>query len=178
MYQPKGLLLIISCLLILAGCASFQQKNNNNKIGTAPKSENSHLIEASKLYQLAREHHKKNEYAEAANAYEKVIELMPNHHEAYNNLGVIYSTLGEHELGVQFINEAIRLAPLASHLHNNLGYALLKQGRNSEAAGAFERALQLDPENLHARNNLKSAYKLMGCAQSEPCGQWQEPMQP
>lgn len=177
MYQLKQSLLIIGCLLILGGCATSQQKNNN-AIGTLPNSEDSRLMDAKKLYQLGREHHQKNEYAEAISIYEKVIELMPDNYEAYNNMGVIYSTLGEHELGVQFISEAIRLAPLVSHLHNNLGYALLKQGRNSEAAGAFERALQLDPENLHARNNLESAYKLIGCVQGQSCGQWQEPKQP
>lgn len=177
MYKLKQSLLIIGCLLVLGGCATSQQKNDN-EISALSKSEDSRLMEAKKLYQLGREYHQKNEYVEAINAYEKVIELTPDNYEVYNNLGMIYSTLGEHELGIQFIREAIRLAPLVSHLHNNLGYALLKQGRDSEAAGTFERALQLDPENLHARNNLKSAYKLMGCVQGQPCGQWQEPKQP
>jgi Tfp pilus assembly protein PilF len=174
MKKLKQLILTIGCLLILGGCVTAQQKNNN-EIGTQPESEDPHMVDVKKLYQLGREYHQKNEYAEAINAYEKVIELTPDHYEAYNNLGVIYSTLGKDELGIKSINQAVRLAPLISYLHNNLGYALLKQGRSSEAVGAFERALQLDSENLHARNNLESAYKQMGCSQGQPCGQWQEP---
>lgn len=177
MNKLKQLLLIIGYLLILGGCATSQQKNNN-ETNSLSKSEDSRLVEAKQLYQLGREYYQKNEYAEAINAYEKVVELMPENYDAYSNLGVIYSILGEDELGIHFISEAIRLAPSLSYLHNNLGYVLLKQGRNSEAAGTFERALQLDPENSHARNNLQSAYKRMGCTQNEPCGQWQEPRQP
>ncbi|SEF39199.1 tetratricopeptide repeat protein [Nitrosomonas ureae] len=177
MYKLKQSLLIIGCLLILGGCATSQQKNNN-ETDSLSKSEDSRLVEAKQLYQLGREYYQKKEYAEAINVYEKSIELMPENYDAYNNLGVIYSILGEDELALHFIKEAIRLAPTLSYLHNNLGYSLLKQGYNSEAAGAFERALQLDPENSHARNNLRSAYKRMGCTPNEPCGQWQEPKQP
>lgn len=174
MCKLKQIILIISSFLVLEGCATFQSKSNGD-IGITPKSQALRAtLDANALYQQGREYHQKGEYAEAIQAYEKVVELRPNDYEAYNGLGVIYSILGEHELGIKFISEAIRLTPLASHLHNNLGYAYLKQGRMSEAAGAFERALQLDPENLHARNNLESAYQKMGCVQNQPCGQWQE----
>ena len=177
MYKFKQFLLIIVCLLILTGCTSMLQKNGDGGHVSAAK-EDPQLSKAEQFYLLGREHYQKNEYAEAINAFEKAIELKPDYYEGYGSLGVIYSILGEDDLGASFINEAIKLAPSASHLHNNLGYALLKQGRNAEAVGAFERALQLDPQNLHARSNLKSAYKLMGCNDGELCGQWQEPKQP
>lgn len=177
MYKFRQSLLTIICLVLLAGCSTLQQKAS--KEGSAPPpSDDPKLSEVRQFYQLGRELYQKSEYAEAIHAFEKVIELKPDHYEAYSSLGVIYSILGEDELGISFITEAIQLAPSVSYLHNNLGYALLKQGRNSEAAGAFERALQLDPKNSHARNNLESAYKLMGCTQGDPCGQWQEPKQP
>lgn len=177
MCKFKQSMLAIICLLILAGCATPQQRNSNGG-GKSSKPEARQMMEAGQLFQLGRELYQRNDYAEAINAFEKVIELTPDNFEAYNNLGVIYSILGEDELGISFISEAIKLAPAVSYLHNNLGYALLKQKRNSEAASAFERALQLDPKNSHARNNLKSAYKLMGCSEGEICGQWQEPKQP
>ncbi len=177
MEKMKQFVLIASFIFILPGCAIIQQKIADT-IGMQPKPEDTRLAKAQKSFQLGREHHKKNELIEGINAYERVIELVPDHFEAYNNLGMIYFALGEDELGIQFFNEAIRLAPKVSFLHNNLGYSLLKRGLNIEAAGAFERALQLDPGNTHALNNLKLAYKQMGCGQNEPCGQWQEPKQP
>lgn len=177
MKKLKQLAWIAGCIIILTGCSTIQQKYID-MVGMQPKPEDNRLAKAEEFFQLGREHHKKNELIEGINAYERVIELAPDHYEAYNNLGMIYFALGEDELGIKYINQAIRLEPTVSFLHNNLGYALLKQGLNSEAAGAFERALQLDPGNTHALNNLKSAYKQMGCSQNEPCGQWQEPRQP
>lgn len=180
MCKLRQFILLISCvflIFLMVGCTAIQQKNTETT-GMQQKPQDARLAQAQELFQSGREHQKKNELIEAVNVYERVIELAPDHYEAYNNLGMIYFALGEDELGIQFFNEAIRLAPMESFLHNNLGYALLKRGYNSEAAGAFERALQLDPENIHARNNLKSAYQQMGCNQNEPCGQWQEPRQP
>lgn len=177
MCKLRQFILLIGCVFLMVGCAAIQQKDTA-KTGMQQKPEDARLAQAQELFQLGREHQQKNELIEAVNAYERVIELVPSHYEAYNNLGIIYFALGEDELGIQFFNEAIRLAPMVSSLHNNLGYAFLKRGYNSEAAGSFERALQLDPENIHARNNLKSVYKQMGCSQNEPCGQWQEPRQP
>ena len=177
MYNFKHFMLTITCLLTLTGCASMQQRTGVDGHVSAAK-EDSQLSKAKQFYLLGREHYQKNEYAEAVNAFEKAIELKPDYYEGYSSLGVVYSLLGEDELGISLINEAIKLTPSISYLHNNLGYALLKQGRNAEAASAFERALQLDPQNLHARNNLKSANKMMGCTDGELCGQWQEPKQP
>ena len=177
MCKLRQLIPLISCVFLMAGCTAIHQKNTVTT-GMQQTPEDARLAQAQELFQSGREHHQKNELIEGINAYERVIELAPDHYEAYNNLGMIYFALGEDELGIQYINQAIRLAPTVSFLHNNLGYALLKQGLNSEAAGAFERALQLDPGNTHALNNLKSAYKQMGCSQNEPCGQWQEPRQP
>ncbi len=177
MCKLRQFFLLISCVFLMVGCTTIQKKNTETT-GMQQKPEGVRLAQAQELFQLGREHHKKNELIEAVNAYERVIELAPDHYEAYNNLGIIYFALSEDELGMQFFNEATRLAPMVSSLHNNLGYAFLKRGYNSEAAGAFERALQLDPENTHARNNLKSVYQQMGCSQNEPCGQWQEPRQP
>ena len=177
MYKFKQSMLIVTCLLALAGCASTQQKTAVDA-QTSAGTEDVQLSKAKQFYLLGREHYQKNEYAEAVNAFEKAIELKPDYYEAYGSLGVVYSILGEDEIGISLINEAIKLAPGVSYLYNNLGYILLTQGRNADAAGAFERALQLDPRNVHARNNLKSAYKMMGCTDGELCGQWQEPKQP
>ncbi|MDE2389337.1 MAG: tetratricopeptide repeat protein [Betaproteobacteria bacterium] len=161
------------CLLALAGCSALQQKTGIGG-GASSGMSDRQSSEAERFYVSGREHYQKGEYAEAIDAFEKAIELKPDHYEAYSSMGVIYSILGEDELGISFISEAIKLAPSLSLLHNNLGYALLKQERNADAADAFERALQLDPQNSHARNNLKSAYKQMGCAADKLCSQWQE----
>lgn len=161
------------CLLALAGCSALQQKTGIGG-GASSGMSDRQSSDAERFYVSGRAHYQKGEYAEAIDAFEKAVELRPDHYEAYSSMGVIYSILGEDELGISFIGEAIKLAPSLSLLHNNLGYALLKQGRNADAAEAFERALQLDPQNSHARNNLKLAYQHMGCARDKLCSRWQE----
>ena len=165
---------IVLGVLMMSGCATQLEKNTPAYKANAEKiySEKS---DANRLYQLGREYQAKEQYAEAIEAYGNALELKADHYDAYNGLGVVYSMLGEHELAIQMINEAVKLAPLASYLHNNLGYAYLKHGLASEAAGAFQRAIQLDPDNANARQNLLKAYEVMGCVEGRPCGQWQEP---
>jgi Tfp pilus assembly protein PilF len=163
-----------SCVFLLSGCAS-QQLRNNQAMDAMPITV---VQDAKYWYQLGRDYQAKKDYSEAINAYEKALELAPEDFEIYNAMGVVYSILDEHELATQLINEAIRHKPMVSYLHNNLGFAYLRWGHASEAAGAFHRALKLDPENSHARHNLATAYEKMGCANNEPCGQWQEPDQP
>jgi len=166
---------IVFCLLVISGCAS-QLGNSKNSYKLADGTElNVNKNDVHTLYQLGKEYQDKEQYTEAIEVYEKVLELKPDYYDAYNGLGVVYSILGEHELATQLIGEAVRLAPLASYLHNNLGYAYMKQGRTSEAAGAFQRSLQIDPNNASARANLMKAYQSLGCVEDKPCGQWQTP---
>ena len=174
MFKLNKWVWVVGCVFLLGGCATQQQKNSPS-IDTVqtPQVQNT-----KDWYQLGRDYQEKEDYSEAIDAYEKALELDPENFEIYNAMGIVYSILNEHELGIQLINEAIRHKPMASHLYNNLGFAYLRWGRASEAAGAFHRALKLNPENNHARQNLATAYEQMGCVNNEPCGQWQEPDQP
>ena len=174
MFKLNKWVWIGSCFFLLSGCAAHQQKNNL-AMDTVQITEDQSAIH---WYQLGQSYQKEENYSEAVNAYEKALALDSDNAEIYNAMGIVYSILDEHELATQLINEAIRYEPMSSLLHNNLGFAYLRWGHASEAAGAFHRALKLDPENSHARHNLATAYKEMGCADNEPCGQWQEPTQP
>ena len=42
---------------------------------------------------------------EAASYYRKAIEIKPDFTEAYNNLGIAYIHLGEHENAIEIVNE-------------------------------------------------------------------------
>lgn len=176
MLMLKRLNGIIICLLILGGCATHLEKNNlgNRNASISGSAANSNG-DTNALYQKGKNYQNNEQYAEAIAAYEQVLALNAEHYDAYNGMGVIYSILGEHELAIQLISEAVNRAPLASYLHNNLGYAYLQADRASEAAGAFHRALRLDPENVSARQNLSKAYEKLGCVENKPCGQWQDP---
>ena len=174
MFKLNKWVWVASCFFLLSGCAS-QQLRNSQPMDAKPVSV---VQDAKYWYQLGRDYQEKENYSEAVINYEKALAIDPENAEIYNAMGVVYSILGEDELAIQLINEAIRYEPMASHLHNNLGFAYLRWGRTSEAAGAFHRALKLDPENKHARQNLATAYERLGCTIDEPCGQWQEPDQP
>lgn len=171
--------LTMTYLLLLSGCATqLQQMGQSMDVASKPNSQQS-VEEAKALYEIGKNYQNEGKLNEALIAYEKALALNSEDPDIYNGLGIIYSLLGEHDLAIPLITEAIRFLPMASYLHNNLGYVYLSQQRYVEAAGAFERALQLNPENSYARHNLDMAYEKLGCANNQPpCGQWQEPKQP
>ena len=102
---------------------------------------------------------RKGEYARAAEAYEKAVELNPFHVEAYNNLGVLYKEIGELDRAIVRYGKALAIDPTYVKAYNNLGVALVGQGKLDEATVQFERALELNPKNVESYTNLGVIYR-------------------
>jgi type IV pilus biogenesis/stability protein PilW len=102
---------------------------------------------------------RKGEYARAAEAYEKAVELNPFHVEAYNNLGVLYKEIGELDRAIVRYGKALAIDPTYVKAYNNLGVALVGQGKLEEATAQFERALELNPKNVESYTNLGVIYR-------------------
>jgi hypothetical protein len=71
---------------------------------------------------------------------------------ALNNIGSVYSQLGNHEKAVSVITEAIAISDSLGHMNNvaigysDLGDVLMDASRYEEAIAAFEQSLQLSEE--------------------------------
>ena len=86
--------------------------------------------------------------------FKKAIDCDNNFVEAFNNLGVAYSHLGEHDEAVEHYTKAIKIKKDYSNGYNNLASHYDDLGQYSEAVINYNYALKFNPENLNAQNNL------------------------
>ena len=74
--------------------------------------------------------------------------------EAYNNIGVAYSHIGDDKKAVENYTLAIQLKKDYANGYNNLASHYDDLGQYSEAVKNYKYALKFNPENLNAQNNL------------------------
>jgi len=94
---------------------------------------------------------------EAIKVFTELTEEYPELPEPYNNLAVLYASLGQYERAKIALELAIRTHPSYATAHENLGdiYAQL-------ASRAYDKALQLDVTNTTAQTKLSMIKDLFG----------------
>jgi tetratricopeptide (TPR) repeat protein len=94
---------------------------------------------------------------EAIKVFTELTEEYPELPEPYNNLAVLYASLGQYERAKIALELAIRTHPSYATAHENLGdiYAQL-------ASRAYDKALQLDVTNTTAQTKLAMIKELFG----------------
>lgn len=100
---------------------------------------------------------RQNHYQEAKDVIKEAIELWPDYPDLYDDLGLCYSRLGDHEHALQASDRAIQLNPTEPRLYTNRGARLLRRGDQGDIAKAKEcatKALDIEPK-------FKSAHKLI-----------------
>jgi tetratricopeptide (TPR) repeat protein len=96
---------------------------------------------------------------EARAAYQRAIELDPDHSDAHVNLGRMLHEEGAPLAAQQHYRRALETDPSHPTAAFNLGVALEDLGRLNEARNAYLRAIDLDPENADAHYNLAGLYE-------------------
>jgi len=81
-------------------------------------------------------------YDEAAQAYEKLRELVPDMAEAHARLGLIYFQQGKFEQSAHALRQAIKLKPTLPNTDLLLAMALSELGRYKEALPALEKGFK------------------------------------
>lgn len=99
---------------------------------------------------------------EARAAYQRAIELDPNHADAHVNLGRILHEEGAPAAAEQHYRRALDADAEHPTAAFNLGVALEDLGRLREAREMYERTLELDPENADAHFNLAGILERRG----------------
>ena len=87
-------------------------------------------------------------------AFKKALDADDKFVEAYNNIGVAYSHIGDEKKAVENYTLAIRLKKDYANGYNNLASHYDDLGQYSEAVINYNYALKFNPENLNAQNNL------------------------
>jgi tetratricopeptide (TPR) repeat protein len=100
--------------------------------------------------------------AEARAAYERALELQPDHASAHVNLGRILHEAGDPRAAEPHYLAALEVRPEDATAAYNLGVALEDTGKLPEALLAYQRAVRLEPENADAHFNAASLAERLG----------------
>jgi tetratricopeptide (TPR) repeat protein len=125
---------------------------------------------------LANIFHLKGELGKAIKAFQKVLELDPNHTDAAISLSVIYNDIGKYEEAKVIFEKANgqiknsqQQGLIDPHLnkkfsikHYELAEMYLSYGRADEALFEYNKAVNLDPDNLEVRIKVAKAYTKKG----------------
>jgi tetratricopeptide (TPR) repeat protein len=98
-------------------------------------------------------------YQDAILAYNKVLEIEPQHAPAHINLGTLYYNLQDYKLAEAHYRKAIEADPRYALAYFDLGNVLDETGRIQEAIRIYKTALQLAPTYADAHYNLALAYE-------------------
>lgn len=98
--------------------------------------------------------HQTGRLEEAAVLYQRIMEIKPEHPDAWHLLGVIASQSGDYSRAINLIGKAIAISPDVAMFHYNLGLAFHSEQKLDEAETAYLKALSLQPDHLDALNNL------------------------
>jgi tetratricopeptide (TPR) repeat protein len=65
-------------------------------------------------------------HKKAIGAYKKFIEIKPDDHKAYHNMGIAYYKLKEYQAAIDAFEKAIKIKPDAYENYNSVGAAYIK----------------------------------------------------
>ncbi|MGA3066479.1 MAG: tetratricopeptide repeat protein [Tepidisphaeraceae bacterium] len=108
------------------------------------------LREAESLYQTAIALHMRGDFAAAAQAYQKVVAIVPGQVYAWSNLGLILRDVGQYDQSIVALRRAAALAPDSPPILANLAAALNSAGQSEAAIPIVQRALQIQPDHVES----------------------------
>tara|TARA_B110000037_G_C17079866_1_gene489500 strand:+ start:380 stop:1693 length:1314 start_codon:yes stop_codon:yes gene_type:complete len=115
-----------------------------------------------RIFILAIENHKNNNFDVAKSLYNKIIKIDPNHEKAHNNLGVIYQSLGNSKKAKKYFEKVIEINPNYDDAQFNLGVIFQILGKQQKAKNCFEKAIEVNPTHAGAHNSLGNIFKILG----------------
>ena len=93
-----------------------------------------------------------SEYPDALKAFDKALEVDPNHFLSLYDKGRTLIAIGSFEEAIEIFKEAEKIDPDQENIYTNIGYCLNDLRRYSEALPYFERTLEMNPSNVAALN--------------------------
>jgi predicted O-linked N-acetylglucosamine transferase (SPINDLY family) len=95
--------------------------------------------------------------AQAAAAFERLLQADPDHVEALCNYALLALQAGQPQAAVALAQRALRAQPGSPEAHQYLGIALRQCGRLADAITHLQQAVSLAPDYFDARLNLGNA---------------------
>jgi tetratricopeptide (TPR) repeat protein len=106
------------------------------------------------FYMLGLAAWKAGDLETAKKAFERALELDPDHVKAWLNLGRVYLDMGKPEDALTKIDEAMALDPESNVVYRLQGRAFHQLGRWEDAIDAYYQAIAIDDRDAWAMNNM------------------------
>jgi Tfp pilus assembly protein PilF len=87
----------------------------------------------------------------------RAIQVTTDNYVAYNNLGIMYSSIGAHQKALEYYELAIQSSPTFQMAYNNAAASLINMNREEEGITYLKKGLELDPKST---DSSKIYYKL------------------
>tara|TARA_Y100000389_G_scaffold203621_1_gene252725 strand:- start:121 stop:2217 length:2097 start_codon:yes stop_codon:yes gene_type:complete len=110
----------------------------------------------------AFQNHKKNNFKDAENIYQKILKNNPQHFETIFYLGTLYSQLKKYDLAEPLFQKAILINPSFKDTYQNLGFMYQQLGDYQKAIKYYEKLIQIDPQNIKVYYILGLIYQKLG----------------
>ncbi len=101
-------------------------------------------------------------FDKSIDAYKKSIEINPNYHKSWSELGVFHRKNGNFKEAVRCYEEAIRINPDYPDIHTNLGANYIYLNEPEKAVETLKRAIELDPSFYASYSNMALALAMLG----------------
>ncbi len=105
-------------------------------------------------YNLGLQKKQTGKTEQAAELFEKTVQIQPNHLEALRALGDSLVSLGKFERAGEALQKALAIDASDAKTHANVGVALLSLGKDAEGIEALRTAIKLDPKSATYHHDL------------------------
>lgn len=119
-------------------------------------------LDVLKMAQLAEGFELDGRYAEAKDAYARLLELIPDSPASYVNLALSEARLRKFDEAIATLRLGTERMPDSAVLHVRLGHTYLVTGRAAEALASMDRVIALEPRNVDAYTAAASALDALG----------------
>ena len=99
-----------------------------------------------------------SQFQDAADAYQRAVDLDPNLLDGWNNIGITRAELGDASGAEDAWKRALRISPSYCKAHNNLGFLALRQKKWDVALVELNTTLTYCPDNAIAHWGMGNVY--------------------
>lgn len=103
--------------------------------------------DARKAFHKGMEALERNDFAKAAEQFEKAVSLYPQYNSAFNNLGVMYYQMNQKDKAKAAFERSVELNDKNADADRNLARILIHDGDVARAEGLLKKSLMVEPLN-------------------------------
>ena len=100
-------------------------------------------------------------FQDSVNAYQRVLSIVPNDHDIWNDLGYSFKLLGEIDQAYEHFQKSIAILPSYPAFYN-LGLLMQERGQLEESIVYYKKSIATNPNFDQAYNNLGNVFQETG----------------